>query len=152
MRSLLLAVLAAYVVASIHSILAFVNKRKALQRVSHLALVLGFVLHTTALIADWALDGHYPLFNLRETLSFLAWTLAGVTARGFSLQGPGARSLRCHLSPCGFVAILIAPDLITRRPAGFQHLALSHHTTHVFLMARSLYFFASIIYLLQERD
>src|SRR6185295_5838372 len=75
MRSLLLAVLAAYVVAAIHAVLAFINKRRALQRVSELALLIGFLLHTGALAADWIIDGHYPLFFLRETLSFLAWTL-----------------------------------------------------------------------------
>src|SRR5712691_13559611 len=75
MRYLLLAVLAAYVVAAIHAVLAFINKRRALQRVSELAMAAGFLLHTVALGADWVIDGHYPLFYLRETLSFLAWTL-----------------------------------------------------------------------------
>ena len=75
MRSLLLAVLAAYVVAAIHAVLAFFNKRRMLQRVSEWAMLVVFVLHTSALIADWAIYGHYPLFYLRETLSFLAWTL-----------------------------------------------------------------------------
>jgi len=75
MRSLLLAVLAAYVVSAIHAVLAFLNKRRALQRVSEWAMAAGFVLHTAALIADWVIDGHYPLFYRRETLSFLAWTL-----------------------------------------------------------------------------
>src|SRR5260370_8109427 len=84
MRSLLLAVLAAYLNAAIHSILAFVNKRRSLQRVAELSIAVGFVLHTTALIVDWAIDGHYPLFYLRETLSFLAWTL--VSAYGLILS------------------------------------------------------------------
>ncbi len=61
MRSLLLAVLAAYVVAAIHAVLAFINKRRALQRVSEVALAIGFLLHTGALAADWIIDGHYPL-------------------------------------------------------------------------------------------
>ena len=68
MRSLLLAVLAAYVVAAIHSVLAFVNKRKALQRVSDWAMAAGFVLHLTALIADWVIDGHYPVSYTHLTL------------------------------------------------------------------------------------
>src|SRR6478672_2242097 len=75
MRSLLLAVLAAYVVAAIHAVLAFINKRRALQRVSEVSLATGFLLQTGALAADWFIDGHYPLNFLRETLSFLAWTL-----------------------------------------------------------------------------
>src|ERR1044071_167506 len=80
MRSLLLAVLAAYLIAAIHSILAFVNKRRSLQRVAEWSTAAGFVLHTCALVADWALDGHYPLFGLREALSFLAWALVALYA------------------------------------------------------------------------
>src|ERR687891_957835 len=78
MRSLLLAVLAAYVVAAIHSILAFMNKRRSLQRVAEWSMAIGFILHTAALIADWVIDAHYPLFSLRETLSFLAWALVAL--------------------------------------------------------------------------
>ena len=83
MRSLLLAVLAAYLIAAIHSILAFINKRRSVQRVAEWSMAAGFVLHTAALAVDWVVDGHYPLFNLRETLSFLAWAL--VAAYGIML-------------------------------------------------------------------
>src|SRR5215470_3176622 len=69
MRSLLLAVVAAYLIAAIHSILAFVNKRRSLQRVAEWSTAAGFILHTGALVADWVIDGHYPLFSLLEALS-----------------------------------------------------------------------------------
>src|SRR5678816_3997601 len=78
MRSLLLAVVAAYLIAAIHSILAFVNKRRSLQRVAEWSTAAGFILHTCALAADWVIDGHYPLFSLREALSFLAWALVAL--------------------------------------------------------------------------
>src|SRR5438132_9616108 len=91
MKPLLLAVLAAYLVAAIHSVLAFVNKRRALQRVSDLSVALGFALHTAALAADWALDGRYPLLSLRETLSFLAWTI--IAAYAVVLYRYGAQAL-----------------------------------------------------------
>jgi len=84
MRSLLLAVLAAYLIAAIHSILAFVNKRRSLQRVAEWSTAAGFILHAGALAADWVIDGHYPLFSLREALSFLAWALV-------ALSNPGSR-------------------------------------------------------------
>ena len=70
MRSLLLAVLAAYLIAAIHSILAFVNKRRSLQRVAEWSTAIGFILHTAALIADWVIDGHYPLFSLGKRSRF----------------------------------------------------------------------------------
>src|SRR6267142_2170422 len=96
MKPLLLAVLAAYFVAAIHSVLAFVNKRRALQRVSDYSVVIGFALHTAALAVDWVIDGRYPLLSLRETLSFLAWTI--VAAYGVVLYRYGAQAL-------GFVAL-----------------------------------------------
>src|SRR6266704_1528994 len=114
MRSLLLAVLAAYVVAAIHAVLAFVNKRRSLLRVSEWSMAAGFVLHTGALIADWAIDGHYPLFYLRETLSFLAWTLVasyGLMLYRYRTQAVGAFTMPL-ISVLTFIAIIIrsGPD------------------------------------------
>ena len=106
MRSLLLAVLAAYVVSAIHAVLAFLNKRRALQRVSEYAMAAGFVLHTAALIADWAIDGHYPLYYRRETLSFLAWTL--VASYGLVLYRYLARPLGVVTMPIVALLVFIA--------------------------------------------
>src|ERR1700716_2622158 len=106
MRSLLLAVLAAYVFSAIHSVLAFLNKRRALQRVSEWAMAAGFVLHTAALIADWGIDGHYPLFYPRETLSFLAWTL--VAAYGLVLYKYRARPLGTITLPLVSLLVFVA--------------------------------------------
>src|SRR5207247_2254072 len=96
-------------VAAVHSVLAFVNKRRALQRVAELSLAIGFGMHTAALLADWAIDGHYPLFYLRETLSFLAWTL--VLTYGLVLYRYGAKALGVFIMPLvsvlTFVAIFI---------------------------------------------
>ena len=158
MRSLLLAVLAAYVVSAIHAVLAFLNKRRALQRVSEWAMATGFALHTTALIADWAIYGHYPLFYLRETLSFLAWTL--IATYGLVLYRYRARPLGAVTLP--LVSLLIFIAVITRSAtpdrAEASSLAASwlfpvHTTLLLFAYAAFfLVFLASIMYLLQERE
>lgn len=157
MRSLLLAVLAAYVVASIHSVLAFVNKRRALQRVSDWSLAAGFILHTTALIADWTLDGHYPLFYLRETLSFLAWALAG--SYGLLLYRYRAQALGPFTLPLisvlTFVAILIRATPGPQEASGFSATWLFPIHTTLLLFAYAAFFVvcvASVMYLLQERE
>lgn len=158
MRSLLLAVLAAYVVSSIHAVLAFLNKRRALQRVSEWAMAVGFLLHTAALIADWAIYDHYPLFYLRETLSFLAWTL--IATYGLVLYRYRARPLGTVTLP--LVAVLVFIAVITRSatPDRAEATTLSAtwlfpvHTT-LFLFAYAAFFvvfLASIMYLLQERE
>jgi ABC-type transport system involved in cytochrome c biogenesis permease subunit len=157
MRSLLLAVLAAYVVSAIHAILAFVNKRRSLQRVSLWALIAGFLLHTAALIADWAIDGHYPLFYQRETLSFLAWTLAatyGVVIYRYHAQAVGAFTLPL-ISILVFIAVLIGSDSNNAVDAsGFSATWLFPIHTTLLIFAYAAFFVvfvASSMYLFQER-
>jgi ABC-type uncharacterized transport system permease subunit len=157
MKPLLLAVLAAYFVAAIHSVLAFVNKRRALQRVAELSLTIGFALHTTGLIADWAIDGHYPLFYLRETLSFLAWTL--VATYGLVVYRYGAAALGVCIMPLvsvlTFVALLIRSKSDSSQVSGLWATWLFPIHTTLLLFAYAAFcivFVASVMYLLQERE
>ncbi len=157
MRPLLLAVLAAYVVAAIHSVLAFVNKRRALQRVSQVALAVGFILHTAALIADWILEGHYPLFGLRETLSFLAWTL--VASYALVLYRYRTQALGSFTLPLVFVltvvAVLIPASGDAQERSGLSATWLFPVHTTLLLFAYGAFFVvfvASVMYLLQERE
>lgn len=158
MRSLLLAVLAAYVVSAIHAVLAFLNKRRVLQRVSEWAMATGFVLHTAALIADWLLYEHYPLFFLRETLSFLAWTL--IASYGLILYRYGARALGAVILPFVSVLIFIAAITQSASPGNTEATVLSTtwlfpiHTTLLLFAYAAFFvvFLASIMYLLQERE
>ena len=158
MRSLLLAVLAAYVVAAIHAVLAFVNKRRSLQRVSEWSMAAGFVLHTGALIAAWAIDGHYPLFYLRETLSFLAWTLVAIYV--LVLYRYRATALGSFILPLisvlTFIAILIRSESNGKVEAtGLSATWLFPVHTTLLLFAYAAFFvvfIASVMYLLQERE
>lgn len=158
MRSLLLAVLAAYVVSAIHAVLAFLNKRRSLQRVSEWAMGIGFALHTAALIADWAIYGHPPLFYLRETLSFLAWTL--VASYGLVLYRYRARPLGVVTLPLVSVLIFIAVITRSATPDRAEASLLSAswlfpvHTTLLFFAYAAFFvvFLASVMYLVQERE
>ena len=156
MRSLLLAVLAAYLIAAIHSILAFVNKRRTLQQVAEWSMAVGFVLHTGVLIDDWAVDGHYPLFGLRETLSFLAWALVGgyaIVLYRYRAQAVGAFAMPL-ISILTFVALVKSQDP-TATAAAFSRTWLFpiHTTLLVFAYAAFfIVFMASVMYLLQERE
>jgi len=156
MRSLLLAVLAAYLIAAIHSILAFVNKRRSLQRVAEWSMAVGFVLHTGVLIDDWAVDGHYPLFGLRETLSFLAWALVGgyaIVLYRYRAQAVGAFAmpLICILT---FIALLTTQDPRATAAAFSTTWLFPIHTTLLVFAYAAFFivFMASVMYLLQERE
>ena len=155
MRSLLLAVVAAYLIAAIHSILAFVNKRRSLQRVAEWCTAAGFVLHTAALVADWVIDGHYPLFSLREALSFLAWALVAlytIVRYRYHTLAVGAFTMPL-ISVLTLVALLIGTN--TNAPAGFSTTWLFPIHTTLLLFAYAAFviaFMASVMYLLQERE
>jgi ABC-type uncharacterized transport system permease subunit len=156
MRSLLLAVLAAYLIAAIHYILAFINKRRSVERVAEWSTAAGFILHTGALGVDWMIDGHYPLFFLRETLSFLAWALVAfyaVVLYRYRTQAAGAFSMPL-ISILTFAALLVNSGP-TDAPVSFSATGLFPiHTTLVIFAYAAFFivFMASVMYLLQERE
>jgi ABC-type uncharacterized transport system permease subunit len=155
MKSLLLAVVAAYLIAAIHSILAFINKRRSLQRVAEWSIAAGFILHTGALVGDWVYDGHYPLFSLREALSFLAWALVALYSLvlyRYRTQAVGAFMMPL-ITVLTLVALLIGTS--TNAPATFSATWLFpiHTTLLIFAYAAFVIaFMASVMYLLQERE
>ena len=159
MNSLLLAALAAYVVAAFHALLAFANKRRAFERLSLVSLGLGFALHTAALARGWLREGRYPLFGLRETFSFLAWTL--VVAYALALLRYRARALGTFTAP--LVAALTTAALLVRGAEGARALGVTdgvaawlfpvHTTLLIFAYAAFFVVFAaSVMYLWQERE
>lgn len=159
MKPLLLATLAAYVVAAIHAVLAFINKRRIVERVSFAALTFGFVLHTTALIVDWVQDGQYPLAFLHETLSFLAWAM--VIAYALALYRYNARAFGVITLP--LVALLVFGSTIVRDSTNLSTRTAANgstawlfpiHTTLLFFAYTAFFvvFAASAMYLWQERE
>src|ERR1044072_3340065 len=156
MRSLLLAVLSAYLIAAIHSILAFVNKRRTLQRVAEWSTAARFILHTAPPLADWVIDGRYPLFSLREAVSFLAWALVAlysVVLYHYRTHAVGAFTMPL-VSALTLVPLLSGP-VSTSAPAAFSATWLFpiHTTLLIFAYAAFfIVFMASVMYLLQERE
>ncbi len=161
MKPLLLMTLAAYVVAAVHYIVAFMHKRRSSERVAFMSLAAGFVLHTAAIVTDWVEDGRYPLFGLKETFSFLAWTL--VVAYLLTLTRYRTVALGSFTLP--LVSILTFIAMIARdkgvagatselsRSAGAPWIFPIHTTLFVFSYAAFFVVFAaSVMYLIQERE
>jgi ABC-type uncharacterized transport system permease subunit len=161
MRLLLLAAVAAYAVAAIHSVLAFVNKRRAADRVALFSLAAGFAAHTLSIALDWVQDGHYPLYSFRETLSFLAWTLA-VAYFVASVRYRVNNALAVLTMP--LVAFLVTASALVRAGSSGNSAAnvtdgvaawlFPVHTTLVIFAYASFFvvFAASLMYLWQERE
>jgi ABC-type uncharacterized transport system permease subunit len=156
MKVLLLIALATYIVAAVHSVLAFLHKRRVLETVSLVALGLGFAAHTAAILTDWINNGHYPLFGLREALSFFAWTL--VASYGLTLLRYRTLALGSFISPV--VVVLLLASMFTpgeraaTPPGPLDSAWLPIHTTLWIFGYASLFvvFVASIMYILQERE
>jgi ABC-type uncharacterized transport system permease subunit len=159
MKPFLYAALAGYVIAAIHAVLAFVNKRRAAERITFYSLVCGFAAHTAAIVYDWAAEGHYPLFHLPETLSFLAWTL--VVAYGVVTFRRHVQALGTFLLPA--VVLLVLASQFVRGDENLRAARVTDggaawlfpvHTT-LLLFAYAAFFVAfaaSVMYLWQERE
>ena len=159
MKPLLLAVLAAYVIAAIQSMLAFANKRHSVERVEIISLGVGFALHTVSLVTDWVQDGRYPLFGFRETISFLAWAI--VATYGLTILKYRTWSLGTFITPLISLLIFVAAVSPDRNAVPNSALAgksgtwlLPVHTTLLGFAYASFFivFVASVMYLLQERE
>ncbi|MDT7687489.1 MAG: hypothetical protein QOJ70_1954 [Acidobacteriota bacterium] len=159
MKPFLYAALTGYVIAAIHAILAFVNKRRAAERITLYTVVFGFTAHTGSIIYDWALEGRYPLFSTPEALSFLAWTL--VVAFGLVTYRYPLRALGAFLLPV--VSLLVfATQFVTsdtnKNPSsvtdGSAAWLFPIHVTLLLFGYASFFvaFTASVMYLWQERE
>jgi cytochrome c-type biogenesis protein CcsB len=159
MNFLLLTALVAYVNAAVHAVLAFAYKRRAVERVALMSLALGFAVHTAAFLRDWIQDGHYPLFGLREALSFLAWTL--VVAYGLAHFRYQIKALGTFLMP--LVAFLVTAALLVKNSADMRAGTIAAgaagwvfpiHTTFLIFSYAAFFvvFAASAMYLWQERE
>jgi ABC-type uncharacterized transport system permease subunit len=159
MNYLLLAALAAYVNAAVHAILAFAYKRRSVERVAIVSLGTGFALHTAAFLGDWIQDSRYPLFGLRETLSFLGWTL--VIAYGLAHFRYQVKALGTFLMP--LVAFLVTAAMLVRTSSDERAVTVADgaagwvfpiHTTLLIFSYAAFFvvFAASAMYLWQERE
>ena len=159
MKPFLYAALIGYVIAAIHAVLAFVNKRRAAERIAFYSVLAGFAAHTGALVVDWAQDGRYPLFSTPEALSFLAWTL--VVAYWVATYKYPLRALGAFLLP--FVSLLVFVSQIVRGSAALAASRVTDgsaawlfpvHTTLLLFAYASFFvaFSASVMYLWQERE
>jgi ABC-type transport system involved in cytochrome c biogenesis permease subunit len=101
-------------------------------------------------------SAHYPLFSLRETLSFLAWALVAlysVVLYRYRVTAVGAFTMPL-ISVLTFIASIIGSDA-SNTPESFSTTWLFpiHTTLLIFAYAAFfIVFMASVMYLLQERE
>jgi cytochrome c-type biogenesis protein CcsB len=134
---------------------AFLSMRKGAEKVACLFLYAGFAAHTVCVAARWISDGHPPLVNMFETLSFFAWVLAGLfilLQYGYRLKSAGA-----FVMPL-VVMIMTTSAMQSREvmplPPVLKSAWLPVHATVclVSYALMALAFAIAVMYLLQERQ
>ena len=126
--------IALYSLGLLHSIFGFYRKRQAFVRIALGMVVCGFLCHTAFLVLLGASRGHFPVTNLPESLSFLAW--------GISLTFMAA-NLRYRL----FVLGAFVLPLVSLLTIGSQVLWEENHAIPASLRSGWVYFHSSIAYL-----
>jgi ABC-type transport system involved in cytochrome c biogenesis permease subunit len=150
----LLLTLVLYTVVAVHVALRALARNRTLARWAHVAVVLGFALHTLSLGSRWQAAGHFPAVGLRDIATVLGW----VVVLGFLLAHASAR-LEAHglaAFPVAFgltfVASLTPPS--GRVDPQLQSLYLPVHATFAFFGGGTLFvaFVMGALYLIQEHE
>ncbi len=147
--------LSLYLLGTLGYILFIVFQIKPMARISYGLLLLGFLAHTLS-ISLWTIEtGYFPVYNLRESLSFFAWAIIGVyliIQIRFNILVLGS-----FLSPLAAVMMIgssfLPPQSGPVSPL-LQNLWLMVHIGIIFAGngAFAVAFFAGVMYLIQERQ
>lgn len=152
---LFLATLILYFFSMAGFIAAFLSLKETAEKVATYLLQVGFLLHTVGIVSRWIVDGHPPLVNMFETLSFFAWGLAGV----FILLQYGYRVRSAGAFVMPLVMVIMTTSVIQSReimplPPVLKSSWLPIHATVclVSYALMALAFCIAIMYLIQERQ
>lgn len=150
----LILILSFYFLGTIGYVLYFSMQKEMVQRVAALSLWGGFLLHTLVIGMGYYRTGHFPAQNLHETLSVMAWTIAGVYLAlelkvNFKMLGIFTGPLITIL----MIAAMQFPDITPESVATFKSFWLPLHIVTIFIgeAGFALAFGVGILYLIQER-
>jgi len=147
--------LSLYLLGTLGYILFIVFQIKPMARISFGLLFLGFLTHTLT-IGLWTIQtGYFPVYNLRESLSFFAWAIIGVYLLiqvRFNIMVLGS-----FLSPLAAVMMISSsflPHQIGPVNPLLQNIWLMIHIVTIFIGngVFAVAFLAGIMYLIQERQ
>lgn len=164
MNVLLVVALLFYLSSAIYALitLAAEQPRARASQWLRVLVAVGFAVHTLSLAFSWQQLGHFPVVNLKEVCSFLAWAIAAY----YLLFVPHnkARALPIFVLLCGFLLTLVSL-LLPDEPLSLtlsSAISASPFTQIIFPLHVSLLIFSyaafvvtvagGVMYLLQERE
>jgi cytochrome c-type biogenesis protein CcsB len=133
----------------------FFLQKKHLQKAGYFLLLSGFFFHTAAIAIDAVRQGHIPATNMRETLTFAGWAVAGL----FILLNYRYKLKILGVYAAPFVALIMVivsqlPDEPAQTTKLFKSVWLVAHVSAIFIgeAAFALACGAGILYLIQENS
>ncbi len=156
MSSLMLHVLVSYCAGMLGAIVTLITKREGVFTAAVIAMIVGFVIHTTDLVIGIVRDGHLPLYGAQEVTSFLAWALV-LYFLIFQAKFP-TRALAGLLFPTAtlltFIAAIARPPGETPEALSDSPVLFSIHAGFVLLAYGAFFttFMAAVLYIVQERE
>ena len=143
-----------YVLGLLHSVAAFVSKKTNLfHKIALVSVSVGFVLHSAFLIYSAMEKARLPLTDLKEALTFFAWTVS--LCFFISHLRYRIKPLALFLLP--LVTVLMLGTIFIKSspiPEIFSSSWIYWHTICLFLAYGMFFvtFIASLLYLFQERE
>jgi len=164
MAILLVSALTFYLGGVLYSFYVFATKAKRPDKELLLIVLLGFVVHTAAILVNWHQTGHFPIINPREVSSFIGWAIVAyflLMNRRFQV-----RALPVFLLPLVYLlllASLVLPETSRELPTLLQGEITTNPLTkiifpvHVTLVIFSyaafvVTFVSGVMYLIQEHE
>lgn len=145
--------LAAYLVTTLGYVLSLLEKRVLVARVSTWLLLFAFIVHANSFGARCILTGQTPILSMYDTLSFLAWAMAGIYL-AFQLKTK-TMTLGAFVSPVVSLLMIMASAGLGGKmtiPAALQGQLVPVHVVMA-VMGEALFVLASCagaMYLIQD--
>ncbi|MBN2645836.1 MAG: c-type cytochrome biogenesis protein CcsB [Desulfuromonadaceae bacterium] len=143
-----------YAVTTVLYLVCVIQNRPGRDRWARIALLSAFAVHSLTLLMRYLEAGYTPITNLHESLSFFAWTIAGV----FALVNWRLRMNVLAVSTATLVLVLmlfgsVMPMHVQELNPALNSLWLPVHVGLAFLgnAVFAVAFVAGVFYLLEER-
>lgn len=153
-----------YLGGVLYSFYVFATKATRPNRELQIIVLLGFIVHTAAILANWRQAGHFPIVNPREVSSFIGWAIVAyflLMRRRYQV-----RALPVFLLPLVYLltlASMLLPESAERLPNLLEGAITANLATkflfpiHVTLVIFSyaafvVTFVCGVMYLIQEHE
>ena len=144
-----------YLIASVVYLIYLINLKEGMAKAGRILTLVGFLLHTVAILIRYVEAGHFPVISMYESLWFFAWaTILVYLICDYKTHIPSLGSFVLPLASLSLIYSMALPSHIEPLNPALQSAWRGVHTISAFLGygAFAVAFCLAIIYLIQERQ